>query len=114
MIPSAIISQRVSPPKILTKITSTRGSDLIMRKEDLTVSEVAFPPVSRKLAQEPPCLVIASTVFMARPAPFTAWVSLSVKRDFIEGFLPSVPILPSPSSLFVKWLAIYYASDSVS
>jgi hypothetical protein len=37
----------------------------------LTVSDVALPPVSRKLAQWPPWIVRASTVFIARPAPFT-------------------------------------------
>jgi hypothetical protein len=31
-----------------------------------------LPPVSRKLAQCPPWMVRASTVFMARPAPFTS------------------------------------------
>ena len=36
-----------------------------------TVAAVALPPVSRKLATEPPEEVSASTVFMARPAPLT-------------------------------------------
>lgn len=71
MIPSAIMSQRVSPPKMLTKIAFTRGSDVMIRNDDLTVSDVALPPVSRKLAQCPPWMVSASTVFIARPAPFT-------------------------------------------
>lgn len=71
MMPSAIISQRVNPPKMLTKIALTRVSEQITRKDDLTVSDVALPPVSRKLAQWPPWIVRASTVFIARPAPFT-------------------------------------------
>jgi hypothetical protein len=72
MIPSAIISHLVKPPKIFTKMAFTRGSEVIIRNEDFTVSEVALPPVSRKLAHEPPWCVSASTVFIARPAPFTA------------------------------------------
>ena len=69
--PSAIISHSVRPPKILTNIAVTRGYLRMTRKEDLTVSRVALPPVSRKLAQWPPRCVRASMVFMARPAPFT-------------------------------------------
>lgn len=71
IIPSAIISQRVSPPKILTNTALTRVSEQITRNDALTVSEVALPPVSRKFAQWPPWIVRASTVFMARPAPLT-------------------------------------------
>lgn len=71
IIPSAIMSPRVRPPKMLTKMARTRGSETTTRNEDLTVSLVALPPVSRKLAQWPPWWVRASTVFMARPAPFT-------------------------------------------
>lgn len=72
IIPSAIISQRVKPPNILTKMAFTRVSEQMTRNDDLTVSDVALPPVSRKLAHRPPWMVSASTVFMARPAPLTA------------------------------------------
>lgn len=71
MIPSAIMSHLVKPPKILTKTALTRGSEQMMRKDDLTVSEVALPPESRKFAQWPPCNVSASTVLIASPAPLT-------------------------------------------
>lgn len=57
-----------------------------MRKDDLTVSLVAFPPVSRKLAQWPPWRVRASTVFIARPAPFTVMYQLQPVNQF-PGFL---------------------------
>jgi len=50
IIPSAIISDLVRPPKMLTKITRTRGSDVMILKEALMVRAVALPPVSRKLA----------------------------------------------------------------
>ena len=43
----------------------------MMRKEDFTVSDVALPPVSRKLAHWPPRSAMASMVFIARPAPLT-------------------------------------------
>lgn len=50
----------------------TLESVSIVRKAWLTVSDVALPPVSRKLAGDPPRFLRASTVFIARPAPFTA------------------------------------------
>ena len=77
-IPSAIMSQRVSPPKILIKTTTTRGSFSMMLSEVLTVSGVALPPVSRKLAHIPPRSAIASLVFMARPAPLTFLTSAKI------------------------------------
>lgn len=99
MIPSAIISQRVRPPNILTNTVLTLGSERMMRNEDLTVSDVAFPPVSRKLAQLPPCRVSASTVFMARPAPFTIRMLDGTSFGMVGGCLPRVPMLPSPLRL---------------
>ena len=88
------MSQSVSPPKILTKMVLTRGSCRITRKEVFTVSDVALPPVSRKLAHEPPRSVSASLVFIASPAPFTEYGQRDDKG--IWGGLPNVPMVPGP------------------
>src|SRR5579872_404720 len=53
-IPSAITSQRMMPPKILTRIPSTLGSERMSLKAVVTRSLVAPPPTSRKLAGAPP------------------------------------------------------------
>ena len=80
MIPFAIMSQRVRPPKMLTKIVFTLGSLSMMWNELFTVSLVALPPVSRKLAHWPPRSAMASTVFIARPAPLTVGLGKLGKR----------------------------------
>lgn len=105
MMPSAIISHLVSPPNILTKMVLTRESEQRIRNDALTVSDVAFPPVSRKLAGFPPFRMRASTVFMARPAPLTV-DDKSADQTFrqiahlgYENGSPRVPTLPSPDSL---------------
>ena len=53
----------------------TLGSVSTVRKDWLTVSDVALPPVSRKLVGAAPMFVNASTVFIARPAPFTITIN---------------------------------------
>src|SRR6266550_1628691 len=53
-IPSAMTSQRMMPPKMLTRIASTLGSDRISLNAIMTRSRVAPPPTSRKLAGLPP------------------------------------------------------------
>ena len=55
----------------LTSIALTLESVSIVLKDWLTVSDVALPPVSKKLVGRPPRLISASTVFIARPAPLT-------------------------------------------
>jgi hypothetical protein len=71
IIPSAIRSQRTIPPKILTRIPFTFGSEVIILKASVTRSSVAPPPTSKKLAGSPPLYLIRSIVAMAKPAPLT-------------------------------------------
>src|SRR5438067_4935166 len=52
--PSAMTSQRMMPPKLLTRIASPFGSDRISLKAIVTRSLLAPPPTSRKLAGSPP------------------------------------------------------------
>src|SRR5262249_24603818 len=52
--PSAITSQRMMPPKMLTRMPSTLGSDRMILKAAVTRSLVAPPPTSRKFAGAPP------------------------------------------------------------
>src|SRR5215510_14278462 len=69
--PSAITSQRMMPPKMLTSIPSTFGSLRISLKAVATRSRVAPPPTSRKFAGLPPCSLMMSIVAIAKPAPLT-------------------------------------------
>src|SRR6476646_1316188 len=54
IIPCAITSHCMIPPKILTKIASTFLSAIRILKASVTCSSVAPPPTSRKLAGLPP------------------------------------------------------------
>src|SRR5271167_2970684 len=69
--PSAMTSQRMIPPKMLTRIPSTLGSLRISLNAVDTRSFVAPPPTSRKFAGFPPCNLMMSIVAIARPAPLT-------------------------------------------
>src|SRR5271156_1233116 len=69
--PSAITSQRMIPPNMLTRIPSTLGSLRISLKAVVTRSLVAPPPTSRKFAGLLPCNLMMSIVAIARPAPLT-------------------------------------------
>ena len=69
--PSAIMSQRTIPPKILMKTALTAVSDRIILNASTTRSLVAPPPTSKKLAGWPPCSLTMSMVPIARPAPLT-------------------------------------------
>src|SRR5690606_9495623 len=71
MMPSAIMSQRTMPPKMLTKIAFTLSLDRISLNASVTRSLLAPPPTSRKLAGSPPSSLITSMVAIARPAPLT-------------------------------------------
>src|SRR5690606_2254576 len=71
MMPSAIISQRTMPPKMLTRTACTASSDRMILNASVTRSLVAPPPTSRKLAGWPPASLMMSMVPMARPAPLT-------------------------------------------
>lgn len=77
MSPWAIASHRTMPPKMLTKIAVTLGSEVIRSKACLMACGVAPPPTSRKLAGWPPFSLIMSMVAIARPAPLTAEKSKS-------------------------------------
>ena len=50
MTPSAMTSQRMMPPKMLTRMPFTCGSEVMILKASVTFSFVAPPPTSRKLA----------------------------------------------------------------
>src|SRR5690606_763339 len=69
--PSAIMSQRTMPPKMLMNTALTLSSDRIILNASTTRSLVAPPPTSRKLAGWPPCSLTMSIVPIARPAPLT-------------------------------------------
>ena len=59
------------PPKMLTRMPSTFGSDRMILNAAVTRSLVAPPPTSRKLAGEAPYSLMMSIVAIASPAPFT-------------------------------------------
>ena len=59
------------PPKMLTRIPFTLGSDRMIRNAAVTRSRVAFPPTSRKFAGSLPWSLMRSMVAIASPAPFT-------------------------------------------
>src|SRR5580704_2369599 len=67
--PLATSSTRVIPPKMLTRIERTAGSELITSSAAAITSALAPPPMSRKLAADPPAWVTTSRVLMASPAP---------------------------------------------
>lgn len=71
IMPSAITSQRMIPPKMFTKIAWTLGSAVIILNASLTCADVAPPPTSRKFAGSPPCNLMMSMVAIASPAPLT-------------------------------------------
>ncbi|KAG1433413.1 hypothetical protein G6F57_022168 [Rhizopus arrhizus] len=71
MMPSAIMSQRTMPPKMLTRMAFTLLLASMILNASVTFSAVAPPPTSRKLAGSPPNSLMVSIVAMARPAPFT-------------------------------------------
>lgn len=54
IIPSAMTSHLMIPPKIFTRMAWTLGSAVIILNASLTADAVAPPPTSRKLAGEPP------------------------------------------------------------
>src|SRR5690606_17856066 len=69
--PSAITSQRMMPPKMLTRIAFRFGLLSLILEASVTFSVVAPPPTSRKFAGSPPNSLIVSIVAIARPAPLT-------------------------------------------
>src|SRR4029453_9783887 len=69
--PSAMVSQRMMPPKMLTRMPFTLRLRSMILKASVTFSAVAPPPTSRKLAGSPPNSLIVSIVAIASPAPFT-------------------------------------------
>ena len=71
MIPCAMISHFIIPPKILTNIAFTLGCELRISNPVFTYSVDAPPPTSKKLAGFPPFNYIISIVDIANPAPFT-------------------------------------------
>src|SRR5262249_25917 len=71
MMPSAMMSQRMMPPKIFTSTPFTCGSERMILKASAILSFEAPPPTSRKFAGSPPRSLMMSIVAMARPAPLT-------------------------------------------
>ncbi len=71
IIPSAITSHLMIPPKILTKTTFTFLSESKILNAFETVSADAPPPTSKKFAGDPPECCIKSMVAIASPAPLT-------------------------------------------
>ena len=69
--PSAMVSQRMMPPKMLTRMPFTLRLLSMILKASVTFSAVAPPPTSRKLAGSPPNSLMVSMVAIARPAPLT-------------------------------------------
>src|SRR5262249_22164719 len=69
--PSAMTSHRMIPPKMLTRMPFTWGSEVMILNAAATLSLVALPPTSRKLAGDSPYSLIMSIVAMASPAPLT-------------------------------------------
>src|SRR5664279_4279135 len=69
--PSAITSHFMMPPKMLTRMPFTFGSEVMILNAAVTFSFVALPPTSRKLAGAMPYSLMMSMVAIARPAPLT-------------------------------------------
>src|SRR5579859_1743571 len=69
--PSAIVSHRMMPPNMLTRIPLTAGFFSISLNASVTFCVVAPPPTSRKFAGSAPNSLMVSIVAMASPAPFT-------------------------------------------
>src|ERR1039458_648563 len=69
--PSAITSHFMMPPKMLTRMPFTFGSEVMILNAAVTFSFVAPPPTSRKLAGAMPYSLMMSMVAMASPAPLT-------------------------------------------
>src|SRR5262245_45124499 len=78
--PWARTSQRMMPPKILISTPRTLASERMILKAWATLSLVAPPPTSRKLAGSPPQSLIISIVAMAKPAPLTIQPMLPSKE----------------------------------
>ena len=78
--PSARRSQRRMPPKMLTRMARTLGSDRMIRNPAAIFAAPAPPPTSRKLAGSPPACLIRSMVAMASPAPFTMTPTFPSRR----------------------------------
>ena len=72
--PLATSSPRVIPPKMLMKIARTLSVRVVITSSAAVAIWSAFapPPMSKKLAGEPPtCVGRRRSVDIARPAPFT-------------------------------------------
>src|SRR6516225_97523 len=69
--PSAMTSQRMIPPNMLTRMPSTLRSLRMSLNAVVTRSFVAPPPTSRKFAGLLPCNLMMSIVAIAKPAPLT-------------------------------------------
>jgi len=69
--PWAMMSQRMMPPKMLTRMPLTALSERMILNASVTASSVAEPPTSRKLAGSPSKSLMVSMVAMASPAPLT-------------------------------------------
>mmetsp|Transcript_48131 Transcript_48131/g.75165 ORF Transcript_48131/g.75165 Transcript_48131/m.75165 type:complete len:304 (-) Transcript_48131:184-1095(-) len=71
MMPWATVAQLTIPPKMLTRIPSTLGSELRILKAATTWGVLTPPPRSKKFAGSPPWSLMMSMVAIASPAPLT-------------------------------------------
>jgi len=71
IIPFAITSHFIIPPKILIKIVLTFGWEFNISNAVLTCYTLAPPPTSKKFAGYPPFNWMISIVAIANPAPLT-------------------------------------------
>ena len=82
--PSARMSQRRMPPKMLISTALTFLSDIRMRKAFLICSALAPPPTSRKFAGSPPASLMMSIVAIASPAPLTMQPIVAIELDVVQ------------------------------
>src|SRR5262245_50841827 len=71
MMPSAMMSQRIMPPKMLTSTAFTFGSERMMPNAADTRYLSAPAPASTKFAGSPPLSLVTSIMAWVSPAPLT-------------------------------------------
>src|SRR3984885_13799340 len=96
--PSAIVSQRMIPPKMFTKIPLTAGFFSISLNASVTFCAVAPPPTSRKFAGSAPNSLIVSMVAMASPAPLTKQPMLPPSEMYDRSYFDASTSAGSSSS----------------
>ena len=87
MIPLAISSQRVMPPKMLKRIALTFASEVITSSASTIASALEPPPASRKLAGSPPGLGDDVEGRHAEPGAVAEDADVAVELDVGEALL---------------------------